>query len=143
MRRAFDRFDDITAVTAAMIMTRTPKTIAEDRRFALQTAVSLIQPYAPHIACELWERLGGQRLWDEPWPQADPAMLESDAVTYAVQVNGTTVASWTNASTKGSWLGKSVDLSAYAGQTVTLKFQAVNDSSLPTSFYVDVASVLA
>ena len=60
-----------------------------------------------------------------------------------VQVNGTTLASWSNASTKGSWLSKSVDLSAYAGQTVTLKFQAVNDSSLPTSFYVDVVSVLA
>ena len=52
------------------------------------TAVSLIQPYAPHIACELWERLGGERLWDAPWPQADPAMLVSDEVTYAVQVNG-------------------------------------------------------
>ena len=50
--------------------------------------MSLVQPYAPHIACELWERLGGERLWDEPWPQADPAMLVSDHVTYAVQVNG-------------------------------------------------------
>jgi leucyl-tRNA synthetase len=50
--------------------------------------VSLVQPYAPHIACELWERLGGERLWDAPWPSADPAMLVSDHVTYAVQVNG-------------------------------------------------------
>ena len=47
-------------------------------RFACATAVSLIQPYAPHIACELWERLGGERLWDAPWPVADPAMLVSD-----------------------------------------------------------------
>ena len=60
----------------------------EQRRFAAATAVSLVQPYAPHIACELWERLGGERLWDAPWPQADPAMLVSDHVTYAVQVNG-------------------------------------------------------
>ena len=52
------------------------------------TAVSLIHPYAPHIACELWERLGGERLWDAPWPVADPAMLAADTVTYAVQVNG-------------------------------------------------------
>ena len=28
-------------------------------RFAAETAVSLIQPYAPHVAEELWERLGG------------------------------------------------------------------------------------
>lgn len=34
VRRAFDRFDDITAVRAEAIMTRTPKTVAPDRRFA-------------------------------------------------------------------------------------------------------------
>ncbi len=66
----------------------TPDASAEQRRFAVATAVSLVQPYAPHIACELWDRLGGERLWDAPWPQADPAMLVSDHVTYAVQVNG-------------------------------------------------------
>jgi leucyl-tRNA synthetase len=60
----------------------------DQRRFAIATAVSLVQPYAPHIACELWELLGGEPLWDEPWPVADPAMLVSDEVTYAVQVNG-------------------------------------------------------
>ena len=60
----------------------------EQRRFAAATAVSLVQPYAPHIACELWEKLGGERLWDAPWPVADPEMLVSDQVTYAVQVNG-------------------------------------------------------
>ena len=40
------------------------------------------------MACELWERMGGERLWDAPWPVADPAMLVADEVTYAVQVNG-------------------------------------------------------
>jgi leucyl-tRNA synthetase len=57
-------------------------------RFACAIAVSLIHPYAPHIACELWQRLGGERLWDEPWPQADASLLVADTVTYAVQVNG-------------------------------------------------------
>ncbi len=65
-----------------------PDATPQQRRFALATAVSLIQPYAPHIACELWERMGGERLWDEPWPAADSAMLGSATVTYAVQVNG-------------------------------------------------------
>jgi hypothetical protein len=60
-----------------------------------------------------------------------------------VQANGTTLTSYSNASTKGSWFSTSVDLSAYAGQTITLKFQAVNDSTLPTGFDVDVVSVLA
>jgi leucyl-tRNA synthetase len=57
-------------------------------RFAAETAVSLIQPYAPHIAEELWERLGGERLWEAPWPEADPSMLERDTVEVVLQVNG-------------------------------------------------------
>jgi len=60
-----------------------------------------------------------------------------------VQANGTTLKTYSNASTTGSWIATTLDLSAYAGQTITLKFQAVNDSTLPTSFWVDVVSVLA
>jgi leucyl-tRNA synthetase len=59
-----------------------------DARFAAETAVSLIQPYAPHVAEELWERLGRERLWEEPWPVADEAMLERDTVEIVLQVNG-------------------------------------------------------
>jgi leucyl-tRNA synthetase len=57
-------------------------------RFATETAVSLIQPYAPHVAEELWERLGHERLWEEPWPEADPALLEHETFELVVQVNG-------------------------------------------------------
>ena len=60
-----------------------------------------------------------------------------------IQANGTTLKTFSNASTTGSWVASTVDLSAYAGQTITLKFQAVNDSTLPTSFYVDAVSVMA
>ena len=58
-------------------------------RFATETAVSLIQPYAPHIAEELWQRLGHERLWSTPWPEADPTLLERDTFELVVQVNGT------------------------------------------------------
>jgi leucyl-tRNA synthetase len=57
-------------------------------RFAIETAVSLIQPYAPHVAEELWQRLGHERLWQQPWPEADPALLERDTFELVVQVNG-------------------------------------------------------
>jgi leucyl-tRNA synthetase len=57
-------------------------------RFAVETAVSLIQPYAPHIAEELWQRLGHERLWAEPWPEADPAFLERETFVLVIQVNG-------------------------------------------------------
>ena len=56
--------------------------------FAAETAVSLIQPYAPHIAEELWGVLGHERLWEAPWPEADPALLERETFVLVVQVNG-------------------------------------------------------
>ena len=55
---------------------------------AARTTVSLIFPFAPHIACELWEAMGGERLWEQPWPEADPAFLVADSVTVVFQVNG-------------------------------------------------------
>jgi leucyl-tRNA synthetase len=67
-------------------ISRTPDDPAA--RFAAETAVSLIQPYAPHIAAELWEVLGHERVWAEPWPEADPALLEQETFELVVQVNG-------------------------------------------------------
>jgi leucyl-tRNA synthetase len=64
------------------------ETAGADSRFAAETAVSLIQPYAPHIAEELWERLGHERLWEQPWPVADPVLLEVETVEVVVQVDG-------------------------------------------------------
>jgi leucyl-tRNA synthetase len=61
---------------------------AEDGRFAAETAVSLIQPYAPHVAEELWTVLGHERLWEQPWPVADEAALEQETFELVVQVNG-------------------------------------------------------
>jgi leucyl-tRNA synthetase len=57
-------------------------------RFAAESAVSLIQPYAPHVAEELWERLGHERLWEAPWPVADDSLLRRDTFELVVQVNG-------------------------------------------------------
>ncbi|MFL5896865.1 MAG: leucine--tRNA ligase [Solirubrobacterales bacterium] len=57
-------------------------------RFATATAASLIFPFAPHLGSEVYERLTGERVWEEPWPQADPQLLASDTVTLVVQVNG-------------------------------------------------------
>jgi leucyl-tRNA synthetase len=57
-------------------------------RLAAETAVSLIQPYAPHVAEELWEKLGHERLWEAPWPVADEAQLERQTFELVVQVNG-------------------------------------------------------
>jgi leucyl-tRNA synthetase len=57
-------------------------------RFATATAASLIYPFAPHLACEVFERIEGERLWEVPWPKADPALLEREEISLVVQVNG-------------------------------------------------------
>jgi leucyl-tRNA synthetase len=57
-------------------------------RFAAETAVSLLQPWAPHVTEELWQRLGHSRLWETPWLVADPALLERETFELVVQVNG-------------------------------------------------------
>ncbi|MDX6508157.1 MAG: leucyl-tRNA synthetase [Gaiellaceae bacterium] len=61
---------------------------APGARFAAETAVSLIQPYAPHIAEELWEALGRSRLWEEQWPVADESQLRRETFELVIQVNG-------------------------------------------------------
>ncbi|HVU91859.1 MAG TPA: hypothetical protein VHC23_06475 [Jatrophihabitans sp.] len=53
-----------------------------------------------------------------------------------LSVNGTTKQTFSNLS-KGSYAQRSVDLSAYAGQTVTIKWTGSEDSSLATSFLID------
>ena len=37
---------------------------------------------------ELWQRLGHERLWEQPWPEADPALLARETFQLVVQVNG-------------------------------------------------------
>jgi leucyl-tRNA synthetase len=61
---------------------------APGARFAAESAVSLIQPYAPHIAEELWAALGHERLWEQPWPVADESVLARRTFELVIQVNG-------------------------------------------------------
>jgi leucyl-tRNA synthetase len=84
------RFALNTPIAAVMELVNEIQRNPEDpaARFAVETAVSLIQPYGSHIAEELWERLGHERLWEHPWPEADPALLEVQTVEVVVQVNG-------------------------------------------------------
>jgi leucyl-tRNA synthetase len=49
----------------------------------------LIAPFAPHLAEELWQRLGGETLCAlSAWPEADPARLQRATVTVVIQVDG-------------------------------------------------------
>ncbi|MGE3297100.1 MAG: leucine--tRNA ligase [Porticoccaceae bacterium] len=65
-----------------------PSALAAERE-ALEAAVLLLAPVVPHITQALWAHLGhGEPIVDAHWPTADPAALQLDEITLAVQVNG-------------------------------------------------------
>jgi leucyl-tRNA synthetase len=89
------RFAFNTAIAAIMELTNTCSKQREAgdpspgaMRFALTTAASLLLPFAPHTASDAYERLTGRRVWEEPWPAADPRYLERDTYELVCQVNG-------------------------------------------------------
>jgi leucyl-tRNA synthetase len=58
-------------------------------REALETVVRLLNPFTPHVAEEMWSRLGhAQGLVRAEWPAFDAEATREDAVELAVQVNG-------------------------------------------------------
>ena len=62
---------------------------AAAKKQAMRVMAQLMSPMTPHLAEEIWERLGGEGLVaNAPWPVADPAMLVDDSVTLPIQVNG-------------------------------------------------------
>jgi len=70
-------------------LTWPPKPVVVLRDFLI-----LLQPFAPHIAEELWSKLHSQfalapeALVYAPWPKFDPALLVEDTLEIPVQVNG-------------------------------------------------------
>jgi leucyl-tRNA synthetase len=58
-------------------------------REVVETFVLLLSPFAPHIAEELWNKLGfKETLAFVPWPGFDPALAEEETREYVVQING-------------------------------------------------------
>jgi leucyl-tRNA synthetase len=87
------RFAFNTAIAAVMELlnecSRLRETASvETKRFALATAASLLFPFAPHVSADIYERLTRERVWEQPWPQADEALLERDEYELVCQVNG-------------------------------------------------------
>jgi len=95
-----ERFQFNTAISAMMELLNemnafTPNTaeVYDDINIpwseAVETIVRLLSPFAPHIACEIWEALGNDTpLALEPWPTYDAAVAAEEMMEIPVQVNG-------------------------------------------------------
>jgi leucyl-tRNA synthetase len=85
--RDFQRgFQFNTAISAVMELVNDAYRLKDDLYGTPEGAVAV--RFAPHLGSEVYERLAGERVWEQPWPQANSELLASDTVTLVVQVNG-------------------------------------------------------
>ncbi len=78
-----------TAIAQMMVFTNEVTKLETRPRVLLEPFVLLLSPFAPHIAEELWERLGkAPSVATQPWPPYDPALVARDRLTIPIQVNG-------------------------------------------------------
>lgn len=78
-----------TAIAAMMSFVNDAYTAPEIPKSVAERFVILLSPFAPHIAEELWERLGhASTLAYEPWPTFDEKLAKLDVANIAIQVNG-------------------------------------------------------
>jgi leucyl-tRNA synthetase len=78
-----------TAISKLMVWSRDITRDGVLPRKAAEAFVLMLSPFAPHLAEELWSRLGHQQtLAYEPWPEAEPEFLVAHTIKLAVQVNG-------------------------------------------------------
>ncbi|MFH5823557.1 leucine--tRNA ligase [Georgenia sp. AZ-5] len=78
-----------TAIAKMIVLNNHLTSLDAVPREAVEPLVLMLAPVAPHIAEELWSRLGHpESLAHEPFPTADPALLVEDTVTCVVQVAG-------------------------------------------------------
>jgi leucyl-tRNA synthetase len=83
-----------TAISALMVFTNEAIGWKTKPARVLRNFLILLQPFAPHLSEELWERLGaafpnsGVALGYAAWPKFDPALLVEDTLEIPIQVNG-------------------------------------------------------
>ncbi|MBD5341426.1 MAG: leucine--tRNA ligase [Bacteroides sp.] len=86
-----ENFSFNTSVAAFMIAVNELTALKSTNHEAMDIIARLIAPFAPHIAEEMWHRLGHeQSVVDSEWPAYDPKALVEDTVKYPVSFNGKT-----------------------------------------------------
>jgi len=78
-----------TAISAMMILVNHLAKLAVIPKIAVEKIVLILSPFAPHIAEELWAKLGhAESLAYESWPEYDKELIKEKEVELAIQVNG-------------------------------------------------------
>ncbi|HUK63011.1 MAG TPA: leucine--tRNA ligase [Dongiaceae bacterium] len=78
-----------TAIAQLMVFTNEMTPLARRSRALIEPFLLVLAPFAPHLAEELWSRLGHpESLAHAEWPRWDPGLVVDEMVTVAVQVNG-------------------------------------------------------
>ncbi|MDC8451024.1 MAG: leucine--tRNA ligase [Nitrospira sp.] len=78
-----------TAISQMMIFTNEMTKAPQRSRSVIEPFVSLLSPFAPHVAEELWSMLGHQpSVTQQPWPVFDSGMTVSERMIIPIQVNG-------------------------------------------------------
>jgi len=82
-----------TVISGFMEHTNTLQSLAKSdggiSKATLEALAVLLSPFAPHMAEEIWERLGNtSSVFNEKWPACDESKLKSDTIEIAMQING-------------------------------------------------------
>jgi leucyl-tRNA synthetase len=78
--------NEIQAADAQLAAGEVPAPVMHE---LLKTLVLLLAPFAPFLAAELWEELGGEgAVLRKPWPKSDPGLAKEDEIEIPVQING-------------------------------------------------------
>jgi leucyl-tRNA synthetase len=78
-----------TAISQMMILLNVLQKEPALPREAMLNVLRLLAPFAPHLAEELWSRLGeSDSVMSAGWPTYDPAKLVTSTITIVIQVNG-------------------------------------------------------
>ena len=77
------------AISQMMILINQLQKAESYSQESLKALLQLLAPFAPHLAEEMWEHLGGQpSIVHQPWPQARKELLVAEEITIVFQVNG-------------------------------------------------------
>ncbi|PIW35260.1 MAG: leucine--tRNA ligase [Candidatus Nealsonbacteria bacterium CG_4_8_14_3_um_filter_37_36] len=78
-----------TAVSALMILANEFEKAKELSVISYRSLVKLLAPMAPHIAEELWQKLGSKKsIFFQPWPKYEPKLAKEEIIILVIQVNG-------------------------------------------------------